>query len=181
MRASKVYPPEKVKLIAGLLSNNEALLDKVSTILENRLKNKVDFKSDVIDFTYTDYYDEEMGGGLKRKFLSFKKLVRLETIAKVKLLTNDIEKKFLVNGKRTVNIDPGYVDMAKLVLLSTKDYSHRVHIGNGIFAEVTLHYKDKRFDFWPWTYPDYKSEEYTRVFGVIRDIYRGTKGAKKKA
>ena len=117
-----------------------------------------------------------MGGGLKRRFLGFKKLVRLERIAKVKLETNDIERRLSINGKRTVNIDPGYVDMAKLVLLSTKDYSHRVHIGNGIFAEVTLHYKDKRFNFWPWTYPDYKSLEYARIFGIIRDIYRDTKG-----
>ena len=118
-----------------------------------------------------------MGGPLKRRFLSFERLVRLETIAKVKILTNDIEKRFCIDGKRAVNIDPGYVDMAKLVLLSTKDYSHRVHIGNGIFAEVTLHYKNKRFDFWPWTYPDYKSEEYTGIFGIIRDAYRSTKGA----
>ena len=177
----KIYPLKKVKLIAGLISNDEALLDKIGYRLEKRLKNKIDFKSDVIDFAYTDYYDKEMGGGLKRKFLSFKRLVRLETIAKVKLLTNDIEKRFCIDGKRAVNIDPGYVDMAKLVLLSTKDYSHRVHIGNGIFAEVTLHYKDKRFNFWPWTYPDYKSGEYARIFGIIRDIYRGAKGAKKKA
>jgi hypothetical protein len=173
----KVLPPEKVKLIAGLLSNDEALLDKVGAILEKRLKNKIDFKSGIIDFAYTDYYNEEMGGGLKRRFLSFKEPVRLETIAKVKLLTNDIEKRLSANGKRAVNIDPGYVDMAKLVLLSTKDYSHRVHIGNGIFAEVTLHYKDKHFNSWPWTYPDYKSEEYARVFYAIRDIYRNTKGA----
>ena len=173
----KIYIPEKVKLIIGLISNDEALLDKIGARLEKRLKNKIDFKSDVLDFAYTDYYDKEMGGPLKRRFLSFKRLVRLETIAKVKLETNDIEKRFCTDGKRAVNIDPGYVDMAKLVLLSTKDYSHRVHIGNGIFAEVTLHYKNKRFDFWPWTYPDYKSREYARIFGIIRDIYRDTKGA----
>jgi hypothetical protein len=178
VRASKIlYPLKKVKLITGLISNDEALLDKISTRLEKRLNNKIDFKSDVIDFTYTDYYYKEMGGGLKRKFLSFKKLVGLETMAKVKLETNDIERRLCIDGKRTVNIDPGYVDMAKLVLLSTKDYSHRIYIGNGIFAEVTLHYKDRRFNFWPWTYPDYKSEEYTRIFGIIRDIYKGTKGA----
>ncbi|MCX5666334.1 MAG: DUF4416 family protein [Candidatus Omnitrophica bacterium] len=173
----KINPPEKVKLIAGLISNDEALLDKMGALLEKRLRNKVDFNSPVIDFNYTDYYDKEMGGRLKRKFLSFKKLVRLEGIAKVKLLTNELEKRFLVDGKRAINIDPGYIDMAKLVLLSTKDYSHRIHIGNGIFAEVTLHYKDKRFNFWPWTYPDYKSEEYTSVFGKIRDIYKSEKGA----
>ena len=172
----KIYPPEEVKLIAGLISNDEALFDKIAARLEKKLKNKVDFKSGIIDFTYTDYYDKEMGGGLKRKFLSFERLVRLENVAKVKLLTNDIEKKFLINGKRAINIDPGYIDMAKLVLFSTKDYSHRVHIGNGIFAEVTLHYKNKHFDFWPWTYPDYKTREYARIFGIIRDIYRDTKG-----
>ena len=175
----RIYPLKKVKLIAGLISNDEALFDKAAAILEKKLKNKVDFKSGVIDFSYTDYYDKEMGGGLKRKFLSFKKLVRLEGIAKVKLLTNDIEKRFLIDGKRAVNIDPGYIDAAKLVLFSTKDYSHRVHAGNGVFAEVTLHYKNKRFDFWPWTYPDYRSDEYVRIFGAIRDIYKNAKDNEK--
>lgn len=174
-----IYPPEKVKLIVGLISNDEALLDKIGAKLEKALKNKIDFKSGIIDFTFTDYYHKEMGGDLKRRFLSFKRLVHPERIAKVKLLTNDIEKKFCVAGKRAVNIDPGYVDMAKLVLLSTKDYSHRVRIGNGIFAEVTLHYKDKHFNFWPWTYPDYKSPEYARIFGIIRDMYRNTKRHRK--
>ena len=175
----KINPTEKVKLIAGLISNDEALLDKIGARLESVLKNKVDFESDVIDFNYTDYYGKEMGGALKRKFLSFKNLVPLERISKVKLLTNDLEKKLLIDGKRTINIDPGYIDMAKLVLFSTKDYAHRIHIGNGIFAEVTLHYKDKRFNFWPWTYPDYKSEEYALCFGKIRDIYRGARGLEK--
>jgi hypothetical protein len=171
----KIYPPGKVKLIAGLISNDEALLDKAGKALEKKLKNKVDFKSDTLDFTYTDYYNKEMGSGLKRRFVSFKRLVRLDDLAKVKLLTNNIEKRFCRAGNRAVNIDPGYVDMAKLVLLSTKDYSHRIHIGSGIFAEVTLHYKDKRFNFWPWTYPDYKSEEYARIFGIIREIYGSAK------
>ncbi len=172
----KIYSPENVKLISGLISNDENLLDKIGVLLEKILKNKIDFKSDIIDFTYTDYYNKEMGDGLKRRFLSFKKLVRPEIMAKVKRLTNDIENRFRTDGKRTVNIDPGYLDMAKLVLLSTKDYSHRVYIGNGIFAEVTLYYKDKRFNFWPWTYPDYKSAEYADVFGAIRSIYTAARG-----
>ncbi len=171
----KISSPGKVKLIAGLISNDEALLDKACRALESRLRNKIDFKSGTIDFTYTDYYNKEMGSGLKRRFVSFKNLVRLDNIAKVKVLTNRIEKRFSTAGNRAVNIDPGYVDMAKLVLLSTKDYSHRIHIGSGIFAEVTLHYKDKRFNFWPWTYPDYKSEEYASIFGIIREMYGNAK------
>lgn len=171
----KICPPGKVKLIAGLISNDETLFDKAGARLEKGLKNKIDFKSGPIDFTYTDYYGKEMGGCLKRKFISFERPVRLERIAQVKLLANGIEKRFCVGGKRTVNIDPGYVDMAKVVLLSTKDYSHRVYVGSGIFAEVTLYYKDKRFNPWPWTYPDYKSEEYARIFGIIRGMYRDAK------
>jgi hypothetical protein len=172
----KIHPPDKVKLIVGLISNNEALPDKKAAMLEKKFANRIDFKSEIIDFDYTDYYNEEMGTALKRRFLSFKKPVRLETIAKTKIITNDIEKKFRVNGKRVINIDPGYVDMAKLVLLSTKDYSHRIYIGKGIFAEVTLHYKNKRFNFWPWTYPDYKSEEYAKILCTIRDLYKNARG-----
>jgi len=172
----KIYPTEKVKLITGLISNDETMFDKIKPLMEKRIKNSVDFESEIIDFNYTDYYNEEMGCNLKRKFFSFKRLVRMENIAKVKLFTNDIEKRFTSRGKRTINIDPGYIDMAKLVLLSTKDYSHRVYIGKGIFAEVALHYKDKHFNFWPWTYPDYKSNEYTQIFGAIRNIYKNTKG-----
>jgi len=172
----KIFPTEKVKLIAGLISNDEILFDKVKPILERRLRNPVDFESGIINFNYTDYYNEEMGSDLKRRFFSFKKLVGLENLAKIKLLTNDIEKKFSLCGKRIINIDPGYIDMAKLVLFSTKDYSHRVYTGKGIFAEVALHYKDKRFNSWPWTYPDYKSDEYAKIFGAIRDMYKNTKG-----
>lgn len=169
-----VYPTEKVKLIAGLLSSNEDMFDRAGLLLEKKLNNKIDFRSDVMDFDYTDYYANEMGGNLKRVFLSFDKLVRLQNIEKVKLLTNKIEEKFSSRGKRAINIDPGYIDMAKLVLFSTKDYSHRVHAGNGIFAEVTLHYKDRHYNFWPWTYPDYRSDEYMRVFDKIRQIYKNT-------
>jgi hypothetical protein len=174
----KICPTGRVKLIAGLISNDEKLFAKIRLLMERRLRNSVDFESGKIDFNYTDYYNAEMGSGLKRKFLSFKRLVRLENIAKIKLLTNDIEKLFTSDGKRTINIDPGYIDMAKLVLFSTKDYSHRVHAGKGIFAEVALHYKDKCFNFWPWTYPDYKSDEYAQIFGKIRDIYKFQRGLK---
>lgn len=168
----KAPPPEKVKLIVGLISNNTALFDKIKSILEKRLKNPADFESPVLAFVHTDYYNEEMGTGLKRKFLSFKRIVPIENIAKIKLLADKIEKKNSTNEKRNINIDPGYVDLSKLVLFSTKDYSHRIHVGKGIFAEVTLFYKDKKFRAWPWTYPDYKTDAYISVFNTIREIYK---------
>lgn len=168
----KARPPEKVKLIVGLISNNTALFDKIKSILEKRLKNPADFESPVLAFVHTDYYNEEMGTGLKRKFLSFKRMVPLENIAKIKLLANKIEKKNSTNEKRDINIDPGYVDLSKLVLFSTKDYSHRIHIGKGIFAEMALFYKGKKFCAWPWTYPDYKTDAYISIFNTIREIYK---------
>jgi hypothetical protein len=91
------------------------------------------------------------------------------------VVTNALEAKLSKEGKRTVNIDPGYIDMAKLVLFSTKDYTHRLYLNKGIFAEVTLYYKDDTFNPWPWTYPDYKSSEYIAIFNHIRGLYK--KGA----
>jgi Domain of unknown function (DUF4416) len=112
-----------------------------------------------------------MGNNLKRKFLSFQKLFDLKDIYKVKLKTNMLERRLLKLGRRSVNIDPGYLDLAKLVLFSTKDYTHRIYLNKGIFAEATLFYKDKRFNAWPWTYPDYRSEAYIDIFNSIRELY----------
>ncbi|MDP3791912.1 MAG: DUF4416 family protein [Candidatus Omnitrophota bacterium] len=162
----------KVKLITGLISNDTELFDKAKLLLEKRFKNKIDFESTIIDFSYTDYYNKEMGINLKRKFLSFKKLVSLKNIEKMKLVSNKIEDKFSLNNKRAINIDPGYLDLAKLVLFSTKDYSHRMHVGNNIYAEVTLHFMGEKFNAWPWTYPDYRTDEYISIFNSIRERYK---------
>ncbi len=132
----------------------------------------VDFESPVLDFIQTDYYKKEMGDGLKRQFLSFKRTMALDGLSVVKLKTGRLEKRLSLGGKRTVNIDPGYLDLAKLILFSTKDYSHRIYLGKGIFAEATLFYKDKSFNPWPWTYPDYRTPAYIEIFNGIREIYK---------
>ena len=114
---------------------------------------------------------EEMGKPLMRKLVCFKKLVEKEDISRIKLKTNELENHFSAGKNRTVNIDPGYVTEAKLVLLTTKDYTHRVYIGKRIFAESTLFYQDGEFRPWPWTYPDYASKELASYFEKIREIY----------
>jgi len=162
--------PHKVKLIVGLLSNDVEAI-KIAEAGLVRAFGRTDFESALLDFTHSDYYLEEMGGGLKRKFLSFKEPFNLKGICKVKLKTNLLEKKLMKSGRRKVNIDPGYLDLAKLVLFSTKDYTHRIYLDKGIFAETTLFYKDKKFNAWPWTYPDYKSEAYINIFNSIRELY----------
>jgi hypothetical protein len=166
--------PKKVKLIAGLLFNDTK---KYSAAKDGLVKmfGRVDFESELLDFTHTAYYTDEMGAGLKRKFLSFERLLDPKNICTVKIKTNRLEKRLSKNGKRTVNIDPGYLDLSKLVLFSTKDYSHRIYLDKGIFAECTLFYKDNDFNSWPWTYPDYKSGEYLNIFRSIRQICNGQK------
>lgn len=162
---------EKVKLIAGLFSNDIEIIGRVADKLQ-KLFGPIDYESRISDFLHTDYYRKEMGPNLKRKFLSFKKPVDLKNICAVKLKTNALEKRFEKNGLRTVNIDPGYLNLAKLVLFSTKDYTHRIYLGSGIYAEVTLYYKDGSFQSWPWTYPDYKTAEYVGIFNEIRALYK---------
>ena len=80
--------------------------------------------------------------------------------------------KWTLGGKRRVNIDPGYISQSKLVLATTKDHSHRIYLGQGIFAEVTLRYYKGTFRAWEWTYPDYASPPYIAIFNHIRKLYK---------
>jgi hypothetical protein len=163
--------PDNVKLVASVFSQDTCLLNRVSDILED-VFGETDFKSRVMDFTHTEYYRKEMGGDLKRVLLSFKKPVRPDLAYKAKIKTNAIERRFARSGKRRVNIDPGYIDLSKLVLFSTKDYTHRIPISGGIFAETTLFYRDNRYNPWPWTYPDYASKEFIDMFESMRNLYK---------
>jgi len=163
--------PGKANLIAGLLTTDTGLFHKVRIELEEMF-GRIDFESPVLDFNHTGYYTEELGKGLKRKFFGFERLFDTGVIYKSKLRTNTLEKRLSINNRRTVNIDPGYLDLSKVVLFSTKDYSHRIYIDKGIFAEVTLFFKGNAFSPWPWTYPDYKTGAYLDIFNAIRNIYK---------
>jgi len=98
-----------------------------------------------IPWELTDYYSRELGENLGRKFLGFERLIDPERLAGIKSFTNRLEGKFSEGGARRINLDPGYLDSAKLVLPTTKNRDHRIYIGQGIFAEVTLHFRSKGF------------------------------------
>ena len=145
----EIRVPEQVKLIAGIivssvLSKDVDLLKSIEEEL-SALYGAIDSRSELIKFDNTDYYRDEMGDDLMRYWVSFDKLCSPENISRVKTGTNELEQKFSLRNKRPINIDPGYITGAKLVLFSTKDYSHRIYIGNGINAEVTLIYKKGDF------------------------------------
>lgn len=159
-----------VKLIVGFIFKNDASLIKAQGYLIKRF-GKLDFESKIIPFIHSNYYEKEFGKGLKRKFISFNSLISPHKISDVKIFTNKIEKKLSVGTCRLINIDPGYLNLSKLVLATTKDYTHRIYLNHDIYAEVTLFYKDKNFRFWEWTYPDYQTSEYLEVFNIIRGLY----------
>ncbi|MBU2541204.1 MAG: DUF4416 family protein [Candidatus Omnitrophica bacterium] len=161
---------ESVKLIVGLISKDEAFLLSAKKELAKEF-GKIDFESRIMAFNYTDYYTREMGDNLKRVFLGFEKLIDPTKLTRIKILTNKLEERFSHQGRRKVNIDPGYIDLARLILASTKDFSHRICLGKGIYAEVTLLFKNKTFTPLEWTYPDYRTKDYIEVFKDLRAIY----------
>jgi len=107
-------------------------------------------------FTQTDYYDREMGTGLLRQFVCFAPLVSREHLASIKLATNTLEKSLSrADSSRRLNIDPGLLSVENLVLATGKNFTHRIYLRDGIFAEVTLIFQGGCFQTLPWTYWDY--------------------------
>lgn len=129
-------------------------------------------ESETFPFGFTAYYDREMGAGLIRQFVGFRRLVRQDQLVDIKLLTGQMEAELgtRTSGglRRSVNLDPGYVTLAKVVLATTKDRDHRIYLGEGVFAEVTLRWTRGRLTPQPWTYPDYCSEQATAFLGAMR-------------
>lgn len=165
---SEIQLSGPAKLFVGFITNEAILIEKLKLPLIKKF-GPVDFQSDIVDFNFTTYYNEELGENLKRRFLSFKRPISIENAKAIKSLTNKLEEKFSIQGNRRVNIDPGYITPSKLALLTTKDFYHRIYLGKGIYAEVTLYYKDKTFQPFEWSYPDYKSKGYIEFFNKIRE------------
>lgn len=164
--------PNPVKLFIGMLSNEISLFDELIQKLEN-IYGPPDYVSPVFPWEHSVYYTDEMGTELKRKFVFFKRLIEPGAIAGIKLKTNEIEQHYLNGqGGRRINLDPGYLDSAKLVLVSTKDFSHRIYLDHGIYGEVTLIYSKNNYQPLLYTYRDYKSEEYLTVFRKARALYK---------
>ncbi len=166
-----IHLPLPVKFICGFIYTTEEIYQNTKKCLERKF-GSIDFESKRIDFSFTNYYHLEMGEPLSRRFISFEKLRKSEQFVDIKLYCIKLEKKFAPNSQRQINIDPGYVNEAKLILTTTKDFAHRIHLGKGIYAEVTLSYLKDYFSEIPTTFPDYRTPEYKEIFFNIRKIYR---------
>ena len=151
---STLQEPKPAKLVIGLFLKEKALLPELARELAV-LYGPVDLVSPWMPFDHTDYYEAEMGGPLFRRLLVFRDLLPQGDLAAVKVATNRIETVYARSGRRRVNIDPGYLVHERFVLASGKNFSHRIYIGRGVYADLTLIYHRGGFQKLPWTYPDY--------------------------
>ncbi|MCP4576240.1 MAG: DUF4416 family protein [Deltaproteobacteria bacterium] len=161
---------DDVKLIMSLFSPEKELVESVMAQLPD-IYGETEWISPEVFFDRTRYYEKEMGWPLYRRFLSFKNLIPPEMLVNVKLKTNGIENSFLNGPKRRINIDPGYISLERLVLATGKNYIHRIYLGKGIYADLTLVFKRGGFVPLDWTYPDYADQTMLDCFNTIRSQY----------
>jgi len=163
--------PNPAKLIIGILAADENCLRAAIEALTSEF-GKADLVSDVWPFTQTNYYKNEIGENILRQFVSIERLIDPGKLAKVKHQTNKLEQKLARKLKldlpKPVNLDPGTIEPSKLILATTKNYAHRIYIGEKMYAEVTLVFDKGSWCPLPYTYPDYKQQCYQDFFEKVR-------------
>ena len=163
------FPAEK--LVVGVLLSRPEL--KAGLLLRlGQGFGASDWVSPELPFSYTRYYDREMGGPILRFFVSCRELVDPARLAATKLQSNALEEEFRRPALRPVNLDPGLLSLARFVLASTKPAAHRVPLSGGIHAEIELLYEHGGFRPVEWTYPDYRSQEYRDILEHIRGLFK---------
>ena len=166
--------PRPAKYFVALLSSNTDLLTAVESDL-SAILGTVDARSEIVSWTVSRFYEEEMGRGLLRRFLSFSALRSPGELAAIKLQTQEIEDKHRDKTAkppgRRVNLDPGYLEAGKVVLASTKNAGHRIYLSAGIWGEATLLFYDGVFQPCPHTYPDYLWPETLAFLTAVRASY----------
>jgi len=167
---------ESVLLITAAFSRYEAALNWARERATAEW-GSIAMASPVFAFAETGYYDATMGPGLKKCFWAFERLIDPVTLPELKLASNLWEEEYARLGRhpepRPLNLDPGYITPAKVVLASTKDHAHRLYLARGIYAEVTLYYKDRGWQHRDWTFPDYRRADYQQFFTECRNYLRG--------
>ncbi len=167
----KIGHPRQVKLFASIIFNGDADLEAVLDSL-NRTMGPVEDRTPPTLFTHTTYYNREMGEGLMRSYVLFSPLVDRNVLPDIKVSTNATEDLFAKEGRRTVNIDSGYIALEHVILATTKGYAHRIYLGKGIHADLTLMFNNGSYRPLEWTYPDYAEEQTIALFNRWRDLCR---------
>jgi len=163
--------PKPVKLIIGILAADRHCLHAAVEAIDDKFRS-IDFTSNIWPFDQTDYYKQETGPHILRQFVSIEQLIEPGDLAKIKHKTNKLEQKLATRLSlplpRPVNLDPGIIEPSKLILATTKNYSHRIYIGKKMYAEATLIFDKGAWRAMPYTYPDYRQECYFEFFKKVR-------------
>lgn len=161
----------QVKLFSGIIYGDNDIYQAVKAKLTG-IFSTPDLESDIFDFNFTTYYNSEMGTPLFRRFVSFKELISPEQLPDIKLLTNKIEMETASAGNRIINLDPGFLSDANIIIATTKNYYHRVPMQKGIYAHMEYVIKGKKICPLEWTYPDFKSTGYLDFFQRLLELYK---------
>jgi len=171
----KVKSPEPVLLFISTLYSNAGIFDQSQNTL---IKNFGDILliSPSLPWDYSTYYKDELGSPLFRQIIFFKNLIDPGMLADIKLKTNEIEAELSSEGKRRINLDPGYLSLSQVVLASTKNYTHRIYLNKGIYGEVTLIFQNGTYIPHLFTYKDYQDKTHIDIFMNTREILRKIAG-----
>jgi len=162
---------DPVKLICGLLAGDLEWLGRAKEVLSGRF-GPIDHESDSIPFDFTTYYQKELGPDIIRQYISFKKLINPGELSSIKRGTNRMEEDLSEGVVRKVNLDPGYLDLSKMVLATTKDATYRVYLGEGISGQSTYYFERGTYRPWEWTYADYRTDTAIEFFNRVRGDYK---------
>jgi len=164
--------PGKVNFFSSFIFSERKYFEEAMKLLKD-LYGEIDLMSEEFPFSETEYYRDEMGDNLKRVFVSFKELQFPDFLPSAKLKCVEIEDMLsFPPGKRKVNIDPGYIDLHKIVFSSCKYGSGKIYLSDGVYADIVLIYRNKNFHSLPWTFPDFRSGKYNSFFFELRKIYK---------
>jgi hypothetical protein len=167
---SRPKRPNPAKLVIGVFTHKKDLFAPAAHLLLKEF-GEIDAVSSWMPFDDTSYYEDEMGADLHRRFLVFKRLIDPGLLPQIKHTTIRIENEYSVDDRRRINIDPGYLTHERFVLATGKNYTHRIYIGDGIYADLTLIFQKGGFQTLPWTYPDYAKDRIRLFLTLIRNKY----------
>lgn len=149
-----------------IFNHKEFSLDRLETLWRGRYQlsgvNHPKFNPSL------QYYSKEMGPHLQRVIIWSDLPYEREEMVAGKLWADCIERESSIAGKRTVNIDVGLILKEQVLLSTSKPYSHRIYLRDGVWAELTYTYENKSYHFLPWTYPDYQNPEKVELFNSLR-------------
>jgi Domain of unknown function (DUF4416) len=163
--------PDPARLVLSVLTTGMQALEEARPLLVKEL-GEIEKEIGPLAFDFTSYYDVELGTGIKRWIWSFVGLKDRAELAKIKCLTNEIEQAYTVNGRRRFNLDPGFLTLENFVLATGKNRSHRIYLASGIFADLTLEFRQGTYRPLKWTFPDYADPELIGILNLLRESYK---------